>query len=287
MVEPGSEAAPERFHMTITAGGPYLVFGHPPLRQQFMLPNRDGEIWYFQAGEKYSTESEPTALCRCGHSGDKPYCDGSHVRADWDPSLTASEEPLLDGAERYEGPEVALTDNRAYCAFARFCDAKGQVWNLVSMEGKQARDLTVREADHCPAGRLSAWTGGQEPHEPHFEPSLGLIEDPQQGSSVARTDLPTKCGTGLPCAVAAGRRTSLSATGRTLRSVFRTDCLPVPIPTENVGSRNERNGSTWERGEFPMRFFMMRRAGGTSSALAPEKTGRESSRINPLEILYL
>lgn len=108
---------------------------------------------------------------------------GSHVRADWDPSLTASEEPLLDGAERYEGPEVALTDNRAYCAFARFCDAKGQVWNLVSMEGKQARDLTVREADHCPAGRLSAWTGGQEPHEPHFEPSLGLIEDPQQGSS--------------------------------------------------------------------------------------------------------
>ena len=96
MVEPGSEAAPERFHMTITAGGPYLVFGHPPLRQQFMLPNRDGEIWYFQAGEKYSTESEPTALCRCGHSGDKPYCDGSHVRADWDPSLTASEEPLLD-----------------------------------------------------------------------------------------------------------------------------------------------------------------------------------------------
>lgn len=125
--------------MTITAGGPYLVFGHPPLRQQFMLPNRDGEIWYFQAGEKYSTESEPTALCRCGHSGDKPYCDGSHVRADWDPSLTASEEPLLDGAERYEGPEVALTDNRAYCAFARFCDAKGQVWNLVGREGKQAR----------------------------------------------------------------------------------------------------------------------------------------------------
>lgn len=36
-----------------------------------------------------------------------------------------------------------------------------------------------------------------------------------------------------------------------------------------------------------MRFFMMRRAGVLSSALAPGKTDRESSRINPLEILYL
>ena len=217
------------------------------------------------------------------------------MRADWDPSLTASEEPLLDGAERYEGPEVALTDNRAYCAFARFCDAKGQVWNLVSMEGKQARDLTVREADHCPAGRLSAWTGGQEPHEPHFEPSLGLIEDPQQGSSGplwVRGGIPFSREDGFTYEVR--NRVTLCRCGRSSNKpfcdgshVFRTDCLPVPIPTENVGSRNERNGSTWERGEFPMRFFMMRRAGGTSSALAPEKTGRESSRINPLEILYL
>ena len=184
-VQPGTKVAPDRFHITVMEEGPYLVYGQPPLKQQFMLPNREGEIWYYKAGKEYATQDEPTALCRCGASKTKPYCDGSHVHTDWDPSLTASEEPLLDEAESFGGPEVALTDNREYCAFARFCDAKGQVWNLVEEEGERARDLTIREADRCPAGRLSAWLDASHPHEPHFEPSLGLLEDPQRGCSGA------------------------------------------------------------------------------------------------------
>lgn len=181
-VQPGSRTAPEGFRITVLRDGPYLVFGHPPLTQQFLMPDRNGEIWYYKEGLRYSTAAEPVALCRCGASANKPYCDGAHLSADWDPSLTASEEPLLDGADRFEGPEVALTDNPTYCAFARMCDAKGQVWNLVEQQGDRARDLTVREADRCPAGRLSAWKDGT-PHEPEFEPSLGLIEDPQQACS--------------------------------------------------------------------------------------------------------
>ena len=154
-VQPGTKVAPDRFHITVMEEGPYLVYGQPPLKQQFMLPNREGEIWYYKAGKEYATQDEPTALCRCGASKTKPYCDGSHVHTDWDPSLTASEEPLLDEAESFGGPEVALTDNREYCAFARFCDAKGQVWNLVEEEGERARDLTIREADRRPAGTVA------------------------------------------------------------------------------------------------------------------------------------
>lgn len=62
--------------------------------------------------------------------------------------------------------------------FARFCDAKGRVWNLAEEEGQEAAELTIREANHCPAGRLSAWKDDKAPVEPHFDPGLGLLEDP-------------------------------------------------------------------------------------------------------------
>ena len=177
-VEPGTTVAPEKYRIVIADGGPYLVYGQPPLVQQFIMPNGEGEIWYFKEGAHYSTKDEPTALCRCGYSKNKPYCDGSHEHADWDPALTASTRPLLEDAEQIDGPEITLTDNEKYCAFARFCDAKGRVWNLAEEEEQEAAELTIREANHCPAGRLSAWKDDKAPVEPHFDPGLGLLEDP-------------------------------------------------------------------------------------------------------------
>lgn len=184
-IQEGSRKAPESFHITVTETGPVLVFGRPPLSQQFIMPNADRNSWDFKEGESYSTDKQPTALCRCGESKNKPYCDGSHIHADWDPRLTARNEPLLDGAEVFDGPTLELSDNEKYCVFARFCDAKGRVWNLVGESDEPGkRDLTIREANMCPGGRLNAWdkkTG--EPFEPHYEPSLGLIEDPAIRSS--------------------------------------------------------------------------------------------------------
>lgn len=178
-IQPGSSQADAKYHITILNDGPYLVYGQPPLNQQFIMNNEEGNSWTFAEGQTYKMDTEPVALCRCGYSKNKPYCDGSHVGADWDPTLTASEEPLLSGAELIEGPEVSLTDNENYCVFARFCDAKGRVWNLVGQsDDPQKKDYTVREANMCPGGRLSAWDNQtQQPFEPRYDPSLALIED--------------------------------------------------------------------------------------------------------------
>lgn len=184
-IQKGSKQADKKFHITILNNGPYMVYGSPALVQQFFLPNENGEIWWIQEGKSFSMAHEPTALCRCGESKKKPYCDGTHVKVDWDPELTASEEGLLEGAELYEGPAVSVTDNRTFCAFARFCDAGLRIWNEVGESDQpEHREMTIREANYCPGGRLSAWDNATgEPYEPELEPALGLIEDPKIRSS--------------------------------------------------------------------------------------------------------
>lgn len=176
----GTKVAPSSYKITITADGPYLLTGRPPMKQLFITPNAEGNSWTYKAGKNFAAEQETVALCRCGASKNKPFCDGTHADHDWDPTLNVpASESLLKGAETMEGPRVTLTDNEKYCAFARFCDGKGRVWNLVGVDNPQARDYVIYEANHCVAGRLSAWdpkTG--KPFEPEWPLTVGFVEDP-------------------------------------------------------------------------------------------------------------
>ena len=162
----------------ITKDGPYLVSGGLPLSEQWIATNAEGESLDYREGKKYPAQPQ-YALCRCGESANKPFCDGTHKKVQFDGTETASRQPYLEQAETIEGPTMRLTDQENLCAFARFCDPKGRVWNLVlRTDAPEARQLVEYEAGHCPAGRLVAWdreTG--KPIEPKFEPSLGLIED--------------------------------------------------------------------------------------------------------------
>ncbi len=177
--EASSEAAPEKFHITIVQDGPYLVFGSPETSQQYIRRNEQGASWSYEQGDEFSTQEQPTALCRCGGSRHKPYCDGSHEKHDWDPQLTAAPEPILEGAKKYEGPRITLYDNEKYCAFARFCDAYGRIWNLVlDTDSPEAQKIIEHEAHNCPAGRLVIRDNATgKIIEKNYEPSLGLIED--------------------------------------------------------------------------------------------------------------
>ena len=83
-------------------------------------------------------------------------------------------------AETFDGPTMTLSDAEDLCAFARFCDPGGQIWNLIEKtDDPKVRDLVIREANHCPSGRLVVHdkkTGEEIEHD--LSKSIGVVEDP-------------------------------------------------------------------------------------------------------------
>lgn len=177
-------AKPMDVKITVTKDGPYLVTGEVRLAKRIIETDADGQSREWRQGEEY--EVGPSfKLCRCGQSANKPFCDSTHETIRFNGRERASRRPYLEQAEQIDGPEMVLTDAMNLCAFARFCDPDGQVWNLIEETDDPAKQEMVKHAaGHCPGGRLVAWSKSpRQAFEPSFEPSLGLIEDPQMGVS--------------------------------------------------------------------------------------------------------
>lgn len=170
--------------IVVSKDGPYLVSGNIPLTVQIITPNREGFSWDWKQGKTFDTYSE-YSLCRCGGSKTKPFCDGTHEKIRFEGKLRATRTPFARQTETFDGPTLTLSDAENLCAFARFCDPGGKIWRLIQETDKpEARDLVIREANHCPAGRLVVHEKktGREVEE-KLPPSIGVIEDPELGCS--------------------------------------------------------------------------------------------------------
>lgn len=64
-IEPGTPEINKKYSIVVDKKGPYLVYGHPLLKQQFIVQNEEGHSWSYRDGGEYDTRNEPTALCRC------------------------------------------------------------------------------------------------------------------------------------------------------------------------------------------------------------------------------
>ena len=69
-------------------------------------------------GKVYQSEGR-LALCRCGGSKNKPYCDGTHKTN----GFSGDEEPdrVPDQREAYVGARITIHDNRGICAHSARC----------------------------------------------------------------------------------------------------------------------------------------------------------------------
>ncbi|MCB1384935.1 MAG: CDGSH iron-sulfur domain-containing protein [Nitratireductor sp.] len=98
------------------------------------------------------------ALCRCGHSKNKPFCDGSHKEAGFS-SANETENP--DGRVfAYEGGDITVQYNKLLCSHAAECgrrnlavfDPGKKPW-VQPDEGSVESVLEVLHA--CPSGALA------------------------------------------------------------------------------------------------------------------------------------
>jgi CDGSH-type Zn-finger protein len=169
----------------VSKNGPYLVSGGIPISMQTITPNKEGFSWDWTEGRTFDAQSSEYALCRCGQSKNKPFCDGTHEKIGFEGKETATRKPYVRQAKKYDGPTMVLSDAENLCAFARFCDPEGQIWNLIEQtDSPAARNLVIREANHCPAGRLVVHdkkTGKEIEHK--LTPSIGVVEDSALGCS--------------------------------------------------------------------------------------------------------
>jgi CDGSH-type Zn-finger protein len=168
----------------VSKNGPYLVSGRIPIRKQVITPDSEGTPVEWRAGTKYPPQGK-CALCRCGQSKNKPFCDGTHVKVGFDGTETAGQEAYLNKPKEIDGPALKLTDVEELCASARFCHRAGGIWNLVLKSGDpEAKRIAIEEACDCPSGRLLVRDKNTNKIvEPDFENSIGLIEDPAVGVS--------------------------------------------------------------------------------------------------------
>ncbi|HEY2864179.1 MAG TPA: CDGSH iron-sulfur domain-containing protein [Casimicrobiaceae bacterium] len=167
----------------VSRDGPYRVSGNLPLGEHIIGANAAGESVEWRRGRDFPRQQQ-YALCRCGHSAHKPFCDGTHGRVGFDGTETASRAPYREQAKVIRGPAMTLTDAESLCSSARFCDPNGSVWNLVNSTEQDASGRFTRQTCDCPSGRLVAWENATGQRiEPRYEPSISIVQDPANGCS--------------------------------------------------------------------------------------------------------
>jgi CDGSH-type Zn-finger protein len=161
----------------VQGNGPYVVSGDVPLRRKRAVVSEHGEPLTWQTTDVVDAP-ESYALCRCGGSANKPFCDGTHSRRGFDGSESAPTGTYQERAKRYEGTGIVVVDDRGICEHAGFCGNRAtNVWKMTRQtDDTVARAQVIAMVERCPSGALTYEIDGQA-IEPDLPAEISVIDD--------------------------------------------------------------------------------------------------------------
>ncbi len=173
------EAADQRPTPTITAApnGPYLVRGGLPLYRRRAVQSEHGEPLAWETTEAVETKAT-YALCRCGESSNKPFCDGTHARVGFTADDTASG-TYDERSSVLGGTGITVRDDRSICVHAGFCGTRvANVWGQVAETGESTvRAQVIAMIEKCPSGALTFAFEPDSDVEPLYATSVAVTDD--------------------------------------------------------------------------------------------------------------
>ncbi|MGB8981356.1 MAG: CDGSH iron-sulfur domain-containing protein [Anaerolineales bacterium] len=162
----------QRRRIVIIKNGPYVVEGNIPLVSKTQVVSEHGEPLTWRKDGEIAVGPGEYRLCRCGQSANRPFCDGTHAKVEFDGAETAATSLIKARQSQIpRGTGIIVEKDTSLCMLSGYCEFNdtGLGRLVAATQDTKMRSLIIAMVERCPSGAL---TYRMETDGPDIEPDL-------------------------------------------------------------------------------------------------------------------